>query len=125
MSEKVAEVLNAISRVPTQLLLALAVTSAFILFIPEDLASTLAVDEFRKSYRIYLGPGLVLIGAWLVARAVTAAGGLFKQRKIQSLGRQSLESLAAEEKGYLAVFISEESTTIYAPKPSDTAYVER
>ena len=73
MSEKVAEVLNAISRVPTQLLLALAVSSAFILFIPEDLASTLAVDEFRKSYRIYLGPGLVVISAWLVARAVAAA----------------------------------------------------
>ena len=90
MSDKFADALDTISSVPKQLLFVLGVASATILFIPHELASILAVDEFRKSYRVYLGPGLVVVSAWLFARAVSAVGGSFKQRKLQRLRRQTL-----------------------------------
>ena len=115
MLEKLAEALNAIHRVPTQLLIVLAVASSFILFIPEDLAVTLAVDEFRKSYRIYLGPGLVVVGAWLVARLLAAIARPLQERKKLRKLHEGLSTLTPQEKGYLVAFIHDENTTINVP----------
>lgn len=112
---KLSDALNAIHRVPIQLLVVLALAIALILFIPEDIAATLALDQFRTNYRIYLGPGLVVIGAWLATRLVVELGVLMKERQNQKNLHQRLFTLTQEEKGYLAVFIEKGATTINVP----------
>lgn len=115
MLEKFSEILGAINRVPVLLLVALGAATAFILFAPEPLAAVLAVDEFRKAYRIYLGPGLVLVGAWLLARLLAIAAIPLKQwRNLRNL-QSGLATLTAEEKGYLAEFMQTGRTTILLP----------
>lgn len=115
MFEKAYEILGAINRIPVLLLVALGAADAFILFIPEPLAATLAVDEFRKIYRIYLGPGLVVLGAWLIARFLAMAAMPLKQRRNLRNLQKSLATLTAEEKCYLAEFMETGRTTILVP----------
>lgn len=115
MLEKISEFLSAINRVPVLLLVALGAADAFILFIPEPLAAILAVDEFRKTYRIYLGPGLVVVGAWLLARLLATVATPLKQRRNLRNLQNSLATLTAQEKGYLAEFMETGRTTILVP----------
>ena len=112
MIEKLSEALNAISRVPTQLLVVVAVAAGLVLFFPEKLASTLAVDDFRKTYRLFVGPAFLLVMAWLVARLFTTlARPLQKRARLRKLHKR-LEMLTPEEKGYLAPYVEKAATTI-------------
>ncbi|OYW38938.1 MAG: hypothetical protein B7Z35_05795 [Hydrogenophilales bacterium 12-61-10] len=113
MIEKLAEAINALHRIPTQLLLVAGLAAGFILFIPEFLATTLAVDGFRKEYRVFLGPGLVLVAAWLLARLFIAATGHLRERENLRKLMEQLNDLTSQEKGYLATFIVAGNTTIY------------
>lgn len=115
MLAKASELLNAINRIPTLLLVALGASAAFILFIPESLAATLALDEFRRTHRIYLGPGLVVVGAWLVTRLLAMAAAPLKQRRNLRQLQNSLATLTAEEKGYIAEFVETGRATVLVP----------
>jgi hypothetical protein len=115
MLEKIPDALNAINRVPAVLLLMLVAAAAFILFIPERLAVTLALDAFRNTYRVYLGPGLTLVGFLLLARLIAFAATKLQQRGTLSRLRKSIATLTNEEKGYLAEFIETGRTAIYVP----------
>lgn len=115
MLEKTVELFNAINRFPTLLLIALGASAVFILFIPEPLAATLALDEFRKTYRIFLGPGLVVVGAWLLTRLVAIAVTPIKHwRNLRRL-QNTLSTLTVEEKGYLAEFVVTGRTVVLVP----------
>lgn len=69
--------------------------------------------SFRKTYRVFLGPGLLVIGAWLVARTVAACAGPLRERKRLLSLRQVLSTLTSEEKGYLSAYIDGGRTTIH------------
>ncbi len=111
MLEKLSEALNAVKSLPTQLLVVVAIAVGFILFVPQSWAASLALDKFRDEYRVFLGPTLVLVSAWLLARAIGAAVEPIRERNnLRKLAKQ-LEDLTPEEQGYLLAFM-EGATTI-------------
>jgi hypothetical protein len=115
MFDKVTDLFSAISRVPTQFLLAVAVAGGLVLFVPDQVASLLAVGEFRDAFRIYLGPSFLLVISWIVMRTFSRI-----QRRFEAAARQRrrcglLETLTPEEQGYLVAYIAEDRTTIYLP----------
>ncbi len=115
MFEKVAEAISAIHRLPTQLLAVAGIAAAVILFIPEHLAATLAVDSFRQTYRTFLGPGLVVVTAWLSWRLLAALSGPLREHLTLQKLKKRLHNLTPEEKGYLATFVLGQNNTIYLP----------
>ena len=100
-------------KIPAAFLLALLATLALILFIPSKYASALAIDQFRDSYRIFLGPAFLLVFAFITARFYNGLEKRFASKRALKELQKNLHSLTGEEKGYLAQFIYEEKTSIY------------
>lgn len=86
----------------------------FVLFLPEDMAKTFALAEFRTEYRVFVGPAFLLALSLLAERMFS----IFRQQRKskQSLKRtqESLHYLTPEEKGYLAVYVAGGQTILYA-----------
>lgn len=112
---KISDAITAIYRIPTQLLLVISVAAACILFVPNDVAKVLALDSFRDNYRIFLGPGLLLLLSWTVARLITPLTTNAAERNSLRKREKQLEHLTPEEQGYLSIFVIDGKTTIYVP----------
>ncbi|EDZ02730.1 conserved hypothetical protein [Salmonella enterica subsp. enterica serovar Virchow str. SL491] len=83
-----------------------------ILFLPETLASKVAVDGFRQEYRIYIGPAFLLAVSYLIARVYQFFDDVHGERKIKKARIAYLEKLTPEEKGYLWSYIIEGNNSI-------------
>jgi len=111
--DKVAALLDALKSIPTQLLVAVAIALGLVLFLPNDVAAMLAVDSFRQSFRVFLGPSFIVVCSFLLARAGAFALVPFRQRQNRKALEARLSMLTAEEKGYLAPFILGGQNTIH------------
>lgn len=100
-------------KIPAAFLVALLLTLGVILFAPIKYANALAVDQFRETYRIFLGPAFLLVFAFIIARLYTVVEQRFASKKALKKLHQTLHNLTPEEKGYLAQFIDEEKNSIY------------
>jgi len=99
-------------KIPAAFLVAIVSVLGIILFVPEEIAKTLAVDEFRKKYRLYLGPGLLLAVSFLIARSfIFLRRGHFQKENLAKK-QKLLHSLTPEEKGYLVLYIDQQQNTI-------------
>lgn len=108
-----AKLLEAITKVPTALILALLVAISIMLFIPAPLAQTLALDGFRASYRIVLGPSWLLLVSIVGTKLILfLTRGIATRRALQARKKQ-LHDLTPEEKGYLAAYIEGQANTIH------------
>ena len=111
--EKLTAIIEYFRKIPAAFLVALLATLGLILFVPSKYASALAIDQFRDSYRIFLGPAFLLVFAFITARIYTSIEQHFANKKALKNFQQSLHNLTSEEKGYLAHFIGEEKNSIY------------
>jgi len=105
MIDKALKTLDWLRKAPTWLLLALSIVLALLLFLPSEIAETLAVRDFRNSYRKFLGPAFLIVASVFITKAQLSLND-FRRRKANQRRRllQPL-NLTAEEKGYLAQFI--------------------
>jgi len=115
MNEKTHWIVETIKGVPSSFLLALCIALCVILFVPESIAFSLGIDTFRTAYRVFLGPGLILVASWLLTRGLSHLKRPIAARRAKRHVHQFLSNLTPEEKGYLAPFIIEERNTIHAP----------
>ena len=111
--DKVLSILDWLQKIPTGFLLALSIVLGLLIFMPQSIAEILAVNEFRTTYRIFLGPTLLLYVSFLLTRLIMAAWHLQQARKNVHHRIDQLRELTAEEKGYLSQFIFGGVNTIY------------
>ena len=109
MIDKIIRFFDFIIKLPLSFLITFNVVLVILLFSPEKLSKTLAIYEFAKSYQIYLGPTFILLFSMLISKILV---GNINRKKILKKRDEYLNSLTAEEKGYLSVFIKEEKNTI-------------
>jgi hypothetical protein len=115
---KPTEILKTIIAIPLALLLAVELTLAVLLFSPDQFADALALREFREAYRVFLGPAFLLLSIWAVARLLSSvwrlgSAPLQRRRNLRKMQEQ-LHALTPEEKGYLAHYVIDGNTTLYA-----------
>jgi hypothetical protein len=113
MIDKLTGFADYFRKIPAAFLVAIVCVLALILFIPDEIAKTLAVDEFRKNYRVFLGPAFLLTISFSVARIFLFFLGGHYQRKALKSKRQSLHKLTPEEKGYLVPYIEGQQNSVY------------
>lgn len=100
-------------KIPAAFLVAITSVLGLILFLPEETAITLAVDEFREKYRVYLGPTFLLTVSFLAARFFMFLSKGYTSRQKLKVMQEALQHLTPEEKGYLVLYIEEQKNTIY------------
>jgi hypothetical protein len=113
MMDKLTGFADYFKKIPAAFLVAIVCVLALILFIPDEIAKTLAVDEFRKNYRVFLGPAFLLAISFSVARLFMFILGGHYQRKALKAKQQNLHKLTPEEKGYLVPFIEGQQNSVY------------
>ena len=110
MIDKITNFFDFVIKLPISILITLNVVLAILLFSPENLSRILAIDEFVKSYRNYLGPSFVLLFSFLITKILV---GEINKKKLLKKRMEFMNSLTSEEKGYLVAFIYEGKNTIY------------
>jgi len=113
MMDKLTGLTDYFRKIPAAFLVAIVCVLALILFIPNELAKTLAVDEFRNKYRMFLGPAFLLTVSFSVARIFMFFLNGHYQRKSLKAKQESLHKLTPEEKGYLIPFIKDQQNSVY------------
>ena len=112
MMDKLTGFADYFRKIPVAFLMAIVSVLGLILFLPEEIAKTLAVDQFREKYRIYIGPTFLLAVSFVVARLVMfLKRGRMARRKIEAR-QKALHQLTPEEKGYLVPYIDGQHNTI-------------
>lgn len=111
--EKITGFTDYFRKLPAAFLVSIVCVLTIILFLPEKHAATLAVDGFRKNYRVFLGPTLLLTVSFCVARFFMFCMQGHNQRKLLKIKQESLYKLTPEEKGYLRPFIQGQQNSIY------------
>ncbi|MCP4545827.1 MAG: hypothetical protein GY835_05095 [bacterium] len=110
---KLTDLLDYIRKIPVPFLVAITLVLAMILFVPQKVAETLAVDGFRDNYRIFLGPSLILFLAFSAARVFSHFANNLKRKDNTRKRDLSLYYLTPEEKGYLVQYMLFKKNTIH------------
>lgn len=113
MVDKAMDGFDRLRKIPTIFLLTVSIVLAFLLFLPEQTAETLAVNEFREAYRRWIGPSLLLLISVILAQQCLAVGSVFRRKSARQNRLANLHKLTAQEKGYLVPFIIRGATTIH------------
>jgi NADH:ubiquinone oxidoreductase subunit 5 (subunit L)/multisubunit Na+/H+ antiporter MnhA subunit len=112
MMNKLTGFADYFQKIPAVFLVAIISVLGLILFLPEETAKTLAADEFREKYRVYLGPAFLLTVSFLVARFfIFLKQGQTKRQNLKRM-QKALHHLTPEEKGYLVFYIEGPKNTI-------------
>jgi hypothetical protein len=109
----VLNILDWLRRVPGGFLLAVSIVLGLLIFLPDSVADTLAVKEFRTAYRMFLGPALLLAASFGLTKLITAAWHLWRDRRNANSRIRQLHELTPEEKGYLRRFLIDGVNTIH------------
>jgi len=113
MTEKLMRVTDYFRKIPVAFLIAIIFVLGLILFLPSEIAKTLAIDKFRDTYRVFLGPTFLLTVAFLGARIFTSLMKSYSKKQYIKIKQESLYKLTPEEKGYLVPYIKGQKNTIY------------
>ena len=100
-------------KIPPAFLLAIATILGLIRFLPEEMAKTLAVYEFRIKHSIWIGPTFWLAVVFLVVHLFIYLKQKYSQGQQLKNMQKQLHQLTPEEKGYLLPYIKEQRNTIY------------
>jgi hypothetical protein len=113
MMEKLTGLADYLGKIPAAFLVAIVSVLAFILFLPIEIAKTLAVDGFRERYRVNLGPAFLLTVAFCIARTFIFLKQAYNKRQNLRRHQQMLHALTPEEKGYLVPYIERQQNSVY------------
>lgn len=100
-------------KIPIVFVIVIVVIIAIVLFISEEWAKILSVDAFRNQYRIYLGPGFLVVLFFLIARVIDSIFKKYHKSQEFKSRQQILHELTPEEKGYLIGYIQDQQNSIY------------
>ena len=119
MFEAVGAVIAAVIKAGVPIYVAALIASALLLFLPDSVAHQIGVEEFRQSYRGYLGGTLVASISLLVAYGLSATSNVVRNRlddrQLRRLTMETLGMLTSAEKEFLSAFIIEGRNTVHAP----------
>lgn len=113
MIDKALNGLDQLRKIPTGFLLALCVVLGLLLFLPDQTAETLAIKDFRDTYRKFLGPCFLLVVSFSLTKLVLSSNSYLRRKAAHKKRFLQLHYLTAEEKGYLAQFILHGQNTIH------------
>jgi len=112
MMDKLTGFTDYFRKIPAAFLVAIVSVLILILFLPVETAKTLAINEFRDQYRVYLGPAFLLTTSFLIARIFLFFMHGYTQKQNLKAKQESLHNLTPEEKGYLLPYIQNQQNTI-------------
>lgn len=100
-------------------LVGIAVATGMVVFMPDNLASSLGVNEFRTSNRGVFGWSFIASTSILTVYAMWWIGELaksrFEKRRLQKMRESQLHELTTDELCFLATYILEDTATRYVP----------
>lgn len=99
-------------KIPAAFLVAIVSVLGLILFLPDETAKTLAVDEFRENYRVFIGPAFLLTVSFLIARLFMLLKQGHVERQNLKAKQKILHQLTPAEKGYLIRYVEGQQNTI-------------
>ena len=110
--DKLTDVVDYFRKVPIAFLVAIISVLALILFLPEQVARSVAVDGFREEYRVFLGPLFLVTTSFFVARLSMLVSRAYAERRGLKARQSVLHRLTPEEKGYLLPYIDGQRTSV-------------
>ena len=113
MIEKLTGLADYFRKIPAAFLVAIVCVLGLILFLPLETAKVLAIDRFRDTYRVFLGPAFLLTVSFLVARMFMFIMQWYSEKRLLKLRQKALYKLTPEEKGYLIPYIEGQLNTVY------------
>jgi len=113
MIDKFKDVAEYLSKIPLAFLIAILSFLGITLFSPEYVAEKLAIDGFRETFRVLLGPSFLLTFSFFIARLFTKLKTLIHEKKTLKERYSMLRDLTPAEKAYLAPYIFDQETTQY------------
>ncbi|MEK9629599.1 MAG: super-infection exclusion protein B [Nitrospinota bacterium] len=99
-------------KVPIAFLVAIISVVGLILFLPKEIAETLAVYEFRNEFRVFLGPILLLSISFAIARLYGFFMSGLTEKKNLKVQQNFLHKLTPEEKRFLLPYIENQENSI-------------
>ena len=110
---KSLNILEWLWKIPIAFLFTLSIVLGLIIFLPDHIADTLAVKDFRLTYRTFLGPAFLLTVSFSLTKLLMWTWRFHQDRKSFRHLVEQLHELSPEEKGYLAQFIIRGINTIH------------
>lgn len=104
--------------ISSKVALPIFVTLSLVLYLPDNYAGTLGIDQFRNTFRIWIGVLWLLSAAALLSNMLWALGRLIKPRLLEwryiRAKRASLKGMTESEKAILRQFINDGRASIVA-----------
>src|SRR5690554_3726510 len=112
-TETITAIRDLLLKIPSTLLIALALISILVLWMPSEHAASLGIDILRENHRPNFGIGLLVLAAMLIARLFGWLTKQYRYHKQRKINRQRLQALASDEKGYLVPFVVGGESCLY------------
>ena len=108
-----SDIVDAYKKLPTSLFLTVGIVISMILFAPEGFTKALGLQEFRESYKVYIGPVWILMIAILISRLIGGIQEVIRKKEVEKGRKKRLENLTPDEKHCLLHFTEGQFPTIY------------
>lgn len=82
MINNILNALEWLRKIPPGFLLALSVVLALLLFLPIEIAETLAIKEFRDSYRTFLGPSFLVVISFFITNVLLSVNNIRRKKRL-------------------------------------------
>jgi hypothetical protein len=116
MPEWLTNLFSLSREISSKIALPICVTLGLVLFLPSNSAQTRGIDQFRDSYRIWVGVLFLLSAAALISNLLWVVGRFIKPWVKEWLyiriNRSSLHNLTEDEKVILRRFIVDGNSTV-------------
>jgi hypothetical protein len=110
-----SQAIGAIAKLAPAPLLAVAIATAIVLFVPDSLAVILGIDAFRSANRGFIGGAFIFSWSYLAVHFLWWLRKLivdaWSRRKDRLTREKQLDSLTPEEQGYLAPYVNDSVNT--------------
>lgn len=113
--EWLSQTIGAIAKLAPAPLLALAIATGVVLFVPDSLAVTLGIDAFRSANRGFIGGAFIFSWSYLAVHFLWWLRQLgvnaWSRRKDRVTREKQLDFLTPEEQGYLTPYVKDSVNT--------------
>jgi hypothetical protein len=117
MIEQVPAFITAVKNAGPVIYAAVLIATSLLLFLPPGTVEAMGLEEFRSTYRTWLGVGWLssasLLGVHAAAGAVRQVGAGWRRWRVHRRLHKALHDLTFDEKLLLRKFVVEGETTLY------------
>lgn len=117
MIEQVPAFITAVKNAGPVIYAAVLIATSLLLFLPPGTVEAMGLEEFRSTYRVWLGVGWLFSASLLGVHAVAAVGRLvgagWHRWRFGRRLREALRDLTLEEKRLLREFVVDGKNTLY------------